>query len=71
MAAQAACLRSLLIFEFKCVYQHQQTHAAPSEVVAQALGYTTINGPSKGVIATLKQCGLLEGAGDGPRVSDH
>src|SRR5260370_20997809 len=45
--------------------------AAPSEVVAQALGYTTFNGASKGVIATLKQYGLLEGAGDGLRVSDH
>ena len=55
----------------KRVYKHQQAHAAPSEVVAQALGYTTINGASKGVIATLKQYGLLEGAGDGLRVSDQ
>ena len=55
----------------KRIYKQQQTHAAPSEVVAQALGYTTINGASKGVIATLKQYGLLEGSGDGLRVSDQ
>jgi hypothetical protein len=53
------------------IYKHQQTHPATPEVIAQALGYTTINGASKGVIATLKQYGLLEAAGNGLRVSDQ
>jgi hypothetical protein len=53
------------------VYKHQQTHPATPEVIAQALGYSTLNGASKGVIATLKQYGLLETAGSGLRVSDQ
>jgi hypothetical protein len=53
------------------VYKRQQTHAEAPEVIAQALGYTTLNGASKGVIATLKQYGLLEAAGNGLRVSDQ
>lgn len=53
------------------VYKRHQTHAAAPEVIAQALRYTTLNGSSKGVIATLKQYGLLEAAGNGLRVSDQ
>jgi hypothetical protein len=53
------------------IYKHQQTHPATPEITAQALGYTTLNGASKGVIATLKQYGLLENAGSGLRVSDQ
>jgi hypothetical protein len=53
----------------RAVYDQQHKHSASTEVIAQALGYTTFNGASKAVITALKHYGLLEPAGDGLRVS--
>ncbi len=47
------------------VYEQEHTHAAPREVVAQALGYTGLNGASLSVIAAIAAYGLLEKAGTG------
>jgi hypothetical protein len=54
----------------KVVYKKEERHKVPKEAVAASLGYTSINGASLGVIATLKQFGLLETLGDGLRVSE-
>jgi len=47
------------------VYEQEHTHAAPREVVAQALGYNGLNGSSLSVIGALAAYGLLEKAGTG------
>ncbi|MDT4966833.1 MAG: hypothetical protein QOJ64_1570, partial [Acidobacteriota bacterium] len=47
------------------VYDEEHTHAAPREVVALALGYTSLNGASLSVIGTLVAYGLLEKVGTG------
>lgn len=53
------------------VYQKEHTHKASYEVIAQALGYNSLNGTSRGVISALKKYGLLVPEGDGFRVSDE
>jgi hypothetical protein len=47
------------------VYDKEHTHAAPREVVAQALGYNRLHGASLSVIAALSAYGLLEKSGTG------
>jgi hypothetical protein len=47
------------------VYDQEHTHAAPREVVAQALGYNGLNGSSLSVLGALAAYGLLEKAGTG------
>jgi len=51
------------------VYRKERTHKTSREAVAQALGYTSLNGASMGRIGTLRQYGLLEEDTDGLRVS--
>lgn len=58
------------LFCFGAVYEQQHKHSASREVIAQALGYTTVNnGASKAAISAPKYYGMLEPAGDGLRVS--
>jgi hypothetical protein len=53
------------------VYNLEHTHSSPRNVVAEGLGYTSLNGASLSVIATLTRYGLLEAVGDGLlKVSD-
>lgn len=53
------------------IYDAEHTHPAPKEVVANALGYSTLNGTSLTVLGALTRYGLLEKAGtDGLKVSD-
>ena len=47
------------------VYDQEHTHAAPREVIAQALSYTGLHGSSLSVIGALAGYGLLEKAGTG------
>jgi hypothetical protein len=49
----------------RLVYDKEHTHAAPREVVAQALGYNSLHGASLSVIGTLAAYGLLEKVGPG------
>lgn len=51
------------------VYKKERTHKTSKEAVAEALGYTSLNGASMAKIGTLKQYGLLEEDTDGMRVS--
>lgn len=51
------------------VYAAEHTHKAPSEVVAKALGYQSLNGKSITVLSTLKKYGLLEEVGKELKVS--
>lgn len=51
------------------VYKKERTHKTSREAVAEALGYTSLNGASMGKIGTLRQYGLLEEDDDGLRVS--
>ncbi len=52
------------------VYEEEHTHHADKLVVANDLGYTTINGRSLSLIGTLRQYGILEGSRQAMRVSD-
>jgi hypothetical protein len=54
----------------RLLYQHEHTHPASKEVVAQSLGYSGLNGRSLSMIGALRQYGLIVGPGDGMRVSD-
>src|SRR2546421_4079381 len=47
------------------VYDNEHTHAAPREVVAQALGYGGLNGRALTVIGAIAAYGLLDKAGTG------
>ncbi|MBD0369497.1 MAG: hypothetical protein ICV60_01480 [Pyrinomonadaceae bacterium] len=46
------------------IYEQEFTHAADSETLARALGYSGTNGASDAVISALKKYGLLENAGN-------
>lgn len=48
----------------RAIYKAEKTNAAPPEVLVQHIGYTSLNGRAKRVVAALKQFGLLESAGD-------
>ena len=56
--------------KIKMVYEKEHTHKANREVIAQDMGYRGLSGASAAVIASLRQFGLLEGAGDSMRVSE-
>jgi hypothetical protein len=58
------------IAKANAVYAKEHTHAAPKDVIAEHLGYTSLNGSSLTVIGALNHYGLLEPSGDGWRVSD-
>lgn len=51
------------------VYEREHLHKAAPEVVAKALGYSSLNGASLGVISALKKYGLLEEIGADLKVS--
>jgi hypothetical protein len=53
------------------LYRVQHTHAAPREVVARGMGYSTLNGASASAISALHKYGLLERAGDEIKISDR
>jgi hypothetical protein len=53
------------------LYRSQHTHAAPREVMARGMGYSTLNGASASAISALHKYGLLERAGDEMKVSDR
>lgn len=52
------------------VYKAEHTHVAAREVVAKALGYSSMNGSALAALSTLRQYGLLAQTGDGLRISD-
>jgi hypothetical protein len=52
------------------VYDSDYQNLLPRPVVAQHMGYQSLNGKSLGVLAALAKYGLLEGRGDNTRVSD-
>lgn len=52
------------------IYARDYQNAIPRQVVAEHMGYASLNGKSLGVLAALGKYGLLEGRGDETRVSD-
>ena len=52
------------------IYAEDYQNMLPRSVVAQHMGYQSLNGKSLGVLASLGKFGLLEGRGDSTRVSD-
>lgn len=51
------------------VYAQEHTHSVPDQSIAEALGYSSLNGTSKVVLSSLKKFGLLVANGDGFKVS--
>jgi hypothetical protein len=54
----------------RLLYQHEHTHPASKEVVAQSIGYSGLNGRSLSMIGAMRQYGLIDGPSDGMRVTD-
>jgi hypothetical protein len=54
----------------RLIWDQDYQNALPRPVVAQHMGYQSLNGKSLGVLAALGKYGLLEGRGDNTRVSD-
>jgi hypothetical protein len=52
------------------VYERNHLHKASPDVVASALGYTTLNGSSASVISALKKYGLLEEVGKDLKITE-
>lgn len=52
------------------VYKKEHTHVTPKQVVAEHLGYSSLNGASLTMIGSIRRYGLLESQGDGLRVSN-
>lgn len=52
------------------VYTKERQHPAARKVIAEDLGYSSLNGRSLTLIGALRQYGILEGSGDTTRVSD-
>ena len=53
------------------VYESDHLNTIPKSVVAEHMGYTSLNGASLGIISAVSKYGLLEGGADGMRVSDR
>jgi hypothetical protein len=53
------------------LYRAIHTHAAPRDVVAKGMGYTSLNGASATAISALHKYGLLERSGDDVKVSER
>src|SRR6185312_9150691 len=51
------------------VYATNHLHKAPRDVVAKAMGYTTLNGGSLTALSALKKFGLLDEDGDGLKIT--
>lgn len=58
------------IDNIRLVYQKEGRSKMPRLSAVKALGYTSINGRSLGILAALRSYGLLEGRGDDVRVSE-
>ncbi|HEY0323271.1 MAG TPA: hypothetical protein VGC66_20105 [Pyrinomonadaceae bacterium] len=58
------------IERIRLIYKKEHNHVADKEVVANDMNYAGINGASLGMIATLKQYGLLETVDDGLKVTE-
>ena len=54
----------------KMIYEREHTHKADREVIATDMGYSGLNGSSAAAIASLRQYGLLERAGNAMRVTE-
>lgn len=52
------------------VYAEEHTHPADRKVIAEDLGYSGLSGASATMIGALRQYGVLEGRGEGLRISD-
>lgn len=53
------------------VYESDHLNTIPKSVVAEHMGYTSLNGASLGIISAVSKYGLLEGRAEGMRVSDR
>lgn len=53
------------------LYKNQHTHSAPREVVAQSMGYNSLNGASATAISALHKYGLLDRMGDELKLSER
>jgi hypothetical protein len=51
------------------IYEKEKRTAVPAEVAAKALGYTSLSGASRTVLASLRSFGLIENDGGNVRVS--
>ena len=52
------------------IYNSDYQNPLPRDVAATHMGYQSLNGKSLGVLSALVKFGLLEGRGDGTRVTD-
>lgn len=52
------------------LYDKERRTAVPADVAAKALGYGSLSGASRTVLASLRQFGLIESDGSNARVSD-
>jgi hypothetical protein len=59
------------IIRVTALYRAIHTHAAPRDVVAKGMGYTSLNGASATAISALHKYGLLERSGDDVKVSER
>lgn len=55
----------------RAVYVKDHLNAIPKAVVAEHMGYNTLNGASLGVISAVSKFGLLSGGSDAMKVSDR
>ena len=55
----------------RAVYAKDHLNAIPKAVVAEHMGYNTLNGASLGVISAVSKFGLLSGGSDAMKVSDR
>lgn len=55
----------------RAVYGKDHLNAIPKAVVAEHMGYNTLNGASLGVISAVSKFGLLSGGSDAMKVSDR
>src|SRR4051812_8555603 len=54
----------------RLVYEKDYQNRIPRRVVAEHMGYNSLNGKSLGVLSAVSKFGLLEGRGDENYVSD-
>ncbi len=58
------------LIRLKPIYAKQRRYPAPRAVLAQLMGYSSLNGASATIVSALSKYGLLEGHGDDLRVSE-
>lgn len=62
---------STAIEKARLLYESQQLHAAPREVVAKGIGYNSLNGASATAISAMHKYGLLEKSGQDIKLSER